>query len=323
MLRVEAPGLLTTVQDLGRRGYERFGVPPSGALDEFALRAANRLVGNPAGAAALELGLDGAQLTAGADCLVAVTGAGQGLAVRVNGRPRPLWTALFLRGRQTLEIVKHAGGWAYLAVRGGVDVPLVMGSRATYLRGGFGGLAGRALRAGDQLAVGPPPDRRGLAEMAGRRQPPEHRPAYPEPGQAVAVNVVLGPQQAYFAAEMVDLFLGAEYAVTLEADRTGCRLSGPALAPQPTEVVSEAMPLGAIQVPAGGAPIIMLADRPTTGGYPKIAVVARADVPLVAQSPPGLGRLRFRETTVAEAQACYRAQLARLTHIDEDDDATT
>ena len=322
-LRVEAPGLLTTVQDLGRLGYERFGVPPSGPLDEFALRAANALVGNGPEAAALELGLDGVQLTADADCLVAVTGAGQGLAVRINGRVRPLWTALYLRGRQTVEVAKQPGGWAYLAVRGGVDVPLVMGSRATYLRGGFGGLAGRALREGDRLLVGPPPGRRDPAEMAGRRLPPEQRPAYPEPGQAADVRVVLGPQRAHFTDETVARFLEAEYVVTPEADRMGCRLSGPALIPQPADLISEAMPVGAIQAPAGGAPIVMLADRPTTGGYPKIAVVARADVALVAQSPPGLGRLRFRAVPVAEAQARYRAQLARLGRIEEDHDPGT
>lgn len=322
-LRVEVPGLLTTVQDLGRRGYERFGVPPSGAQDEFALRAANALVGNPPEAAGLELGLDGLTLTAGMDCLVAVAGAGPDLAARVNGGGRPLWTAVFVRARQILEIVKAPGGWAYLAVRGGLAVPPVMGARATYLRGGFGGLAGRALRAGDELPVGPAPDWRGLLELAGRRLPPEQRPAYPQEGRAAAVNVILGPQHGHFAPETVARFLEAEFAVTLETDRMGCRLSGPALVPQPADLISEPMPLGAIQVPAGGAPIIMLADRPTTGGYPKLAVVARADVPLVAQCPPGAGRLRFQAVSVPEAQARGRAQLARLARIEDAQEWTT
>jgi antagonist of KipI len=325
LLRVESPGWLTTVQDLGRLGHERFGVPPSGALDEFALRAANALVGNVLAAAALEFGLDGAALTPDGDCLVAVAGSGQGLALRVNGRGRPLWTAVFVRARQTLEIVKRPGGWAYLSVRGGVDVPVVMGARATYLRARLGGVEGRALRAGDQLPIGSAPDGRGLLDLAGRRLPPEHRPTYPPAAgaEATIVGVILGPQHQHFSPQSVATFLAAEYAVTAESDRMGCRLSGPALVPQPADLISEAMPLGAVQVPAGGAPIVMLADRPTTGGYPKIAVVARADVPLVAQCPPGTGRLRFREITVAEAQSRYRAQLARLNQIDENQDPIT
>ncbi len=317
-LRVEVPGLLTTVQDLGRLGFERFGVPAAGAMDPFALRAANALVGNPAGAAGLELGWDGVTVTAGAEGMWAVTGAGAGLSARVNGRARPLWTALYLRAGETLEIEKAPGGWAYLGVRGGVDAPLVMGARATYLRGGFGGWQGRSLRAGDALPIGPLPGACPWPTVAGRRLPPEARPAY---GPAVTVGVLPGPQAERFSAEQLAVFFSAEYTVTPEADRMGYRLSGPALLPAEPDLLSEAMPLGAIQVPAGGAPIVMLADRPTTGGYPKIAVVARADIPLVAQCPPG-GRLRFHALTVADAQARYRAQLAALLQIEDDPNAS-
>lgn len=318
MLIVERPGLLTTVQDLGRYGHERFGVPASGAMDPFALRAANALVGNPAAAAVLEFGFEGGALTLADDGLVAVTGSAS--AVRVNGRARPLWTALYVRARQTVEIDLASGVWAYLAVRGGVDAPPVLGSRATYLRGGFGGWHGRALRAGDRLPTGPRPDARPLLDLAGRTLPMEHRPAYAE---RAVVEVVVGPQIEYFTDEAVAAFLSAEYAVLADSDRMGYRLSGPSVAPLRADLISEAMPLGAIQVPAGGGPIVMLADRPTTGGYPKIATAARADAPLIAQCPPGAGRLRFRAVTVAAAQARYRAQVAQLKYIQGPGEAET
>lgn len=312
MLIVERPGLLATVQDLGRYGHERFGVPASGAMDLFALRAANALAGNPAAAAALEFGFEGGAVTLADDGLVAVTGGAS--TVRVNGRARPLWTALYVRARQMVEIDLASGAWAYLAVRGGVDAPPVLGSRATYLRGGFGGWHGRALRAGDRLPVGPRPDERPLLDLAGRALPAEYRPAYAE---RAVVEVVLGPQAERFAEETVAEFLSAEYAVLTDSDRMGYRLGGPPAAPLRADLISEAMPLGAVQVPAGGGPIVMLADRPTTGGYPKIATVARADAPLVAQCPPGAGRLRFRAVTVAAAQAKYRAQLEALRGIQD------
>lgn len=315
MLRVERAGLLSTVQDLGRLGYQRFGVPVSGAMDAFALRAANVLVGNGPGAAGLEVGPDGITLTALADGVWAVTGAG-GLLITVNDHPRPLWTALFVRARQTFEVLQPAGGWAYLAVRGGIAAPVVMGSRATYRRGGFGGWHGRTLQTGDRLPTDPPPDARPYADLAGRTLTAAGRPAY---SAAPVVDVVLGPQTERFRAPSVDTFLAGAYAVRVDSDRMGYRLEGPAVPPENADLISEGMPVGAIQVPANGGPIVMLADGPTTGGYPKIATVARADLPLVAQCQPGQGRLRFRAVTVAAAQAKYRAQLAALRHIEEPD----
>lgn len=311
-LYIEFAGPLTTVQDLGRTGYERYGVPVSGALDELALRAANALVGNAPDAAGLEIPATVA-LTASADALMAVCGAGE-LNVRVNGRSRPAWTALFARERQTIEVNAAPGRWAYLAVSGGIEAPLVLGSRATYLRGGFGGWEGRALQSGDRLPIGPATV--SPASAAGRTIPAAQRPPYSE---HLAVEVILGPQLGHFSHAALETFLSAEFSISAEADRMGYRLSGPSIAPTQADILSEGMPLGAVQVPASGQPIVMLADRPTTGGYPKIATVIRADVPLLAQCPPGAGRVQFRATTVAAAQAKYRARLAALRPATDDD----
>lgn len=310
-LYFESAGPLTTVQDLGRAGYERYGVPVSGALDEFALRAANALVGNAPEAAGLE-SPSAITLTVSEEALIAVCGAGE-LSVRVNGRARPTWTALYVRARQTLEVSAAPGRWAYLAVSGGIEAPLVLGSRATYLRGGFGGWEGRALQAGDRLPVGPA--MRSPASAAGRTIPAAQRPPYSE---HLLVEVILGPQLGHFSHAALETFLSAEFAISTEADRMGYRLSGPAIAPTPADILSEGMPLGAVQVPASGQPIVMLADRPTTGGYPKIATVIRADVPLLAQCPPGAGRVQFRATTVEAAQARYRARLADLMRMESE-----
>lgn len=310
-LRVENPGTLTTVQDLGRYGHERFGVPVSGAMDTFALRAANALVGNEPNAACFEIALDGVTLTAAADCVIAATAPD--CAVRVNGRALPAWTALFVRAGQTVEVIK-ASGYAYLAVSGGIEVPLVLGSRSTFLRGGFGGLDGRALRAGDALPAGPA---RNPFPFAGRALPAAHRPPYREQPE---VEILLGPQLDHFDDEARAAFLNAPFTVSNDSDRMGYRLTGPAIAPRRADLISEPMPLGAVQVPAGGQPIVMMADRPTTGGYPKIATVIRADGPLLAQCPPGAA-VRFRATTVEAAQHKHRAQLAALKMIERSDEA--
>lgn len=310
MLTILHSGLLTTLQDLGRMGHERFGVPVSGAMDEFALRAANALVLNEPSACCLEV-LESVELISSAEALVAVCGFGE-LRLLVNERLKPTWSALYLRTGQTLEIRKPPGGWCYVAVCGGIDVPLVLGSRSTYLRGGFGGHAGRALQAGDKLSTlsvveGPSPATRHLSALAGRTLSP--------PALSHTLQVILGPQLGHFSHAALENFLSAEYTVTNESDRMGYRLSGPALTPQPADIISEGMPLGAIQVPANGQPLVMLADRPATGGYPKIATLIRADVPLLAQCPPG-AKVRFEPTTVEAAQAKYRTLIEKLSNVE-------
>jgi len=307
-VEVVAPGLLTTVQDLGRTGYARYGVPAAGALDAFAARAANRLVGNADHAPVLEITLAGPTLrfaTPGA--VFAVTGAD--LSSQLDGREVPGWTACVAPRGATLKFGKRRAGLrAYLAVapRGFVVGP-VLGSAATYLRGGFGGLAGRALKAGDGLPAGPAPA--GREALAGRALPPAARPPY---RREPVVRVVLGPHAERFTDEALATLLAAAYTVGPASDRMGYRLHGPALARhEPADILSQGLPLGGIQVPGDGQPIVLLADHQTTGGYPLIATVSSADLPLLAQLAPG-DRLRFRAVSVAEAQAAYRAQLAAL-----------
>lgn len=311
-LRVLSPGLLTTVQDLGRLGYERFGVPQSGAMDFFALRAANRLVGNPPGAAGLEFTLEPPVLRAGQDLLVAF--AGRGYALAVQGRRAGAWrAAVAWRGEEIRFLAEGTGGWGYLAVLGGIDVPPVMGSRSTFLRGGFGGWQGRILHAGDVLPVGRGPvgERPGdWKQRAGRWLPPEMRPRYAD---VVEVLVVTGPQEDAFPEEALRTFLSAEYSITATSDRMGYRLAGPPLEHRAgADLLSEPLTWGAVQVPADGQPMVMMADRPTTGGYPKAATLATAALPLLAQAMPGSGRVRFTPVSVEAAQQQYRALMAGL-----------
>lgn len=297
---------LTTVQDLGRQGWLAFGVPRSGAMDGFALRAANALVGNPAAAAGLEIGLGDVTFQATQDCLIAVTGAGFQLSVYIWDLP--LWGSVLVRRGWTIRLTRTgAGTWTYLAVRGGIQTRAALGSRATYLRAGLGGLEGRRLQAGDLLPV---PADSGLEELAGRNLLPRARPAY---GESPTVEVIPGPQRDAFTPDSLETFLSSAYDISLESDRMGYRLEGPRLVHRGSpDLLSEGMAAGAVQVPAGGRPIVMMADSPTTGGYPKIASVASADLSLVAQCTPGRGQLRFRETTVESAQQRYRELMEGL-----------
>ncbi len=312
-LEVIQPGLLTTVQDLGRRGYERFGVPVAGAMDPFALRAANALVGNPPEAAGLEITAAGPTLRATANCLVSVCGADMGL--RVNGWPIPTWVSAFVRRGWRIEFSgQRSGCRAYLAAAGGIVTPLVMGSRSTYLRGGFGGMEGRALRTGDWLPIAPVEWH--LPTRAARQLPGNLLPSYDD---QPTVEVIVGPQTDAFTGEGVRAFFDGEYQISPTADRMGYRLQGPAIAHRgPADIVSDGIVLGTVQVPADRQPIVMMADRQTTGGYPKIAVAASADVPLLAQCLPGRGSVRFRETSVEQAQLRYRRMMEGLERVRRD-----
>jgi KipI family sensor histidine kinase inhibitor len=305
-LEVVAPGVQTTVQDLGRTGYARFGVPPAGAMDPFAARAANRLVGNADDAAGLEITLAGPTIRFGEDTLFAVAGAD--LSPRLEGNEVPGWTAGRATGGATLKFGRRQAGLrAYLAVAGGISVRPVLGSAATYARGDFGGHEGRALRAGDALPVGA---RAAAAEgVIGRALPAAARPPY---SREPVVRVVLGPHAERFPQAALDTLLGAAYTVGAASDRMGYRLQGPALARhEPADILSQGLPLGGVQVPGDGQPIILLADHQTTGGYPLIATVIQADLPLLAQLVPG-DSVRFRAVAVDAARVAYLNQLAAL-----------
>jgi antagonist of KipI len=301
VLEILDGGLLTTVQDTGRRGYQRYGVPASGAMDLLALRAANRLVGNPDDCAALEATLLGPRLRVLAPVTLALTGGD--LGATVDGRPAPRWESFDAAAGATLAFSGVRDGVrAYLAVAGGLDVPVVLGSRSTYLRSRLGGLEGRALKAGDLLrAVGVRP----VIDAAGRRVPEEDRPVY---GHAHRLRVVLGPQDDEFTPAGVRTFLSSTYAVTPQSDRMGCRLAGAAIehASGP-DIVSDGTPPGAVQVAGDGMPIVLMADRGTAGGYTKIATVISADLPRLAQAAPG-DSVRFEAVSVGEAVALLSEQ---------------
>ncbi len=303
-LYVLEPGFLTTVQDLGRPLGEPLGAPAGGAMDRLALMAANALVGNPPGAAGLEFALTGPVLQVGDSpaCGALVAAAGRGYALEIGGRRVPLWMAARARCGETITLRATGGGWGYLAVSGSLAVPEVLGSRSTCLRAGFGGLEGRPLQAGDQLPLAG--DSAAAYECAGLELPGELRPAYSD---HPLIDVILGPQESAFSPEAVHAFLSQEYALTPACDRMGYRLQGSALARQnPAELLSEGVAMGAVQVPQDGQPIVLMADRQTTGGYPKIGVVSGASLPLLAQCPPGAGAVRFRAVSVTEAQAQWR-----------------
>ena len=311
MLVIES-GFLTTIQDLGRSGRERFGVPPAGAMDAFALRAANALVGNPPEAAGLECALGGCSLLAEEDALVAAAGVGYSLAV--GGRAIPLWMAAFARPGERIELAAGPrAGWGYLALAGGIATPPVLGSRATYLRGGFGGLEGRALRPGDGLPLGAVPPYARLMALAGRRLPAARLSNY---APDAPVPAVPGPQAEAFSEESLADFFSAEYAITSASDRMGYRLAGPALHHRAgADLLSEGTATGSVQVPGDGQPVALLAERQATGGYPKIATITRAGLPLLAQRRPGEGRVRFAAVSATEAQAAWRALIAGLEEI--------
>ncbi len=310
-LEVVRPGLLTTVQDLGRPGFQRYGVPVSGALDEWGLRVANALVGNAAGEAALEVTGVGPVLKIHGEAVLAVAGAEFALALDRN--PIPPFAAFRARDGQVLAFGEcRSGARGYLAAAGGIDVPLIKGSRATCLSGRYGGLEGRALRAGDLLPIPqqqPAPNPAAEARFLPRR-------LWPQRPSLVELRVVLGPQEDAFTAEGMATFLGSEYRVTAKSDRMGCRLEGPPIAHvKGADIISDAIASGAIQVPGDGKPIVLLADRQTTGGYTKIGAVVRPDLPALAQARAG-DRVRFRPVSLADAHAAVAAFATGLREVE-------
>ena len=299
LLRVESPGLLTTVQDGGRWGHQRDGMVVAGAMDPFAAAVANGLVGNERGAAVLEITQTGPVLRALADLRLALCGGD--LSPAVDGLPAPLWKTLTLCEGQTLTFGRRrSGARVYRAVAGGFQVPIVLDSRATFLRGRIGGFAGRRLEAGDVLEGIPQcplPGARGLR--------PADIPAYALPA---VLRVLPGPHLPAFTEPGRDTFFSATYSVSPLSDRQGYRLDGPAVAHADVgDILSEAMPLGGVQIPPDGQPILLMADRQTTGGYPLVGVVLSADLSRAAQLAPG-DPVRFQAVDLAAAHALAMRQ---------------
>ena len=282
-IRVVRPGFQTTVQDLGRFGHAHQGVSASGAADALALRAGNLLVGNAENAPSLEMTLVGGAFTFEAGAVVALTGSDFGAAL-------PLWTAVAVKAGDVIRYGASQGGArAYLAVRGGIAAPRVLGSASTHL---VTGLGGRALQAGDVLRVG---------DAAVRR--PRREPVRPPEFSKDVLRVTAGPQADWFGDELYH----AVYEVTEESNRMGLRLRGPAIPSPAGHMLTEGVTLGAVQVPPGGQPIILFVEHQTTGGYPKPANVISADLWRVGQLRPR-DRVRFERVSFDEALACLRAQ---------------
>jgi KipI family sensor histidine kinase inhibitor len=303
-LEVVQAGAVTTVQDRGRVGYQKFGVSASGAVDAVALRVANLLVGNPQGSAGLEFTGYGPTLRFLADRVVALTGGE--FEAEVAGRPAPWRVSFLVRAGQTLAIRGMRRGLrGYLAVAGGIAVPRLLESAATCLPARFGGHCGRRLEDGDRLATGTPAG----APVLGATAPDAWGVRREEPA---TVRVVLGPQDDAFTEEGRRTFLSATYRVTDDVDRMGCRLDGPSIAHrQGADIISDWIPMGGVQVPGSGKPIVLLSDRQTTGGYTKLATVIGPDIGRIAQCRPG-DAVRFQAVSVVEAQAAAREQEGAL-----------
>lgn len=306
-LRVLTAGMFTTIQDLGRFGYQDLGIPVAGALDPISLRLANALVGNPPNAGALEIRIIGPAFRVEAESArVALVGTetpieilGEGTARIASGR------SLRLRQGQTFRIgAVPDTSCCYLAVEGGFDLPAPFGSLSTYVRGAFGGFRGRPLLEGDELP---------LVEGTAADHPETRLAKTPRLDAPGPVRVVLGPQDNYFTADGMRTFLESEFVISPNADRMGLRLEGPPLEHSiGYNIVSDGIVTGAIQVPGTGKPIVLLADHQTTGGYPKIATVISADLPRLGRMRPGR-KLRFEAVSVAVAEQTRRSQEKQVT----------
>jgi biotin-dependent carboxylase-like uncharacterized protein len=294
-LAVVAPGLHTTVQDLGRWGHQAIGVPVSGALDGAGLRLANALAGNPPGSPAFEILGAGPSFEVLAET---VRLAAFGAAIEAAGIACRGQSVTLAQGARCRIVLDRDRACGYVAVEGGIAVPPVLGSAATFVRGGLGGFDGRALREGDAVP---------LARPRAAERPESRLARLPEPGHDRPIRVVLGPQHDLFTEAAVATLLEAEFRVSADADRMGMRLGGPPLRHRAGwDIVSDAIATGAIQVPGSGRPILLLADHQTTGGYPKIATVVSADLPVVGRRRPG-DAIRFAAVGVEEAEQLARA----------------
>lgn len=306
---VHRPGLFTTIQDLGRYGYQRYGVSVSGAMDRIALTIGNRLVGNPDGTAGLEITLQGPELEFIGNAIIAVTGAD--LSPTLNGHAVSMWSTVAVRTGDRLQFgSRRQGSRSYLCVRGGLDVPSPFGSRSTDVRAGIGGFDGRRLCKSDHVYFGTPA--RESRKPFDRQLPLRARPTYAaEP----ILRMILGPQADRFSSHALEILFGNPYVVSPDSDRMGFRLDG---APIPhrdsMDWISDATAAGTVQVPADQRPILLMADCQTTGGYPKIASVITADLGQAGQLAPGQ-RIRFSPIGVEEALFLCRSERAKLDRI--------
>ena len=301
-LLIVKPGLLTTVQDLGRYGHQAAGVPVAGPMDAFSHRVANQLVGNPIDAATLEITLIGPEIVAEAATTMAIAGAH--FDVTCDDRLVPVGESFAVARGQRIKFGRIVqGARAYLAIAGGVQTAPVLGSRATHLVSRMGGFDGRALAAGDRVPIADDPHPRPMRRSAGL--------VLPSRGRAL-LRVIPGPQADWFASDALKTMDGVSFRISPQSNRMGYRLQGPPLVrTDDRELISEPLGIGAIQVPAAGEPILLMADRQTAGGYPKIGYVISADLPLAGQLAPG-DFIEFNLCTQQEAVAALIARERQL-----------
>lgn len=299
--KILEPGLLTTIQDRGRYGYQKYGVPVSGAMDQFAMRASNILVGNDENAAVLEMTALGPKIEFITDTYISITGAN--LTANLDNIPIPSWeTIKTTRGSNLIFNEIQDGMRAYLAIAGGIDVPLVLGSRSTNIQSTFGGLEGRSLKKGDIISALLPID----AKVDFRKLPDGY--LIPKYGEYHEIRIILSPQENIFVSEASQTITKSKYIISSESDRMGYKLEGPKLLHQNgPDIISEGNAPGTIQVSGDGQPTILLADRGTTGGYTKIATVISTDISKLAQALPGQA-LTFKSVTREEANISFYEQ---------------
>lgn len=304
LIEVRHPGAQSSLQDLGRAGYQSLGIAEAGAMDIYSLVQANRLLHNPDSAAVLEITLVGPKLRFARAANFALTGAD--LSARLDGCPLSPGAAYGAQAGQVLSFgTRRRGMRAYMAVPGGFEAPLILGSRSTYIYAGFGGLEGRTLTKGDVLSCLWEPDLDVEPAVL-----PEHLQLTPDAPRVL--RVIMGPQADRFTKEGIETFLGKSFEVTSQSNRMGYRLSGPRIEHTGGPiVVSESTPLGAVQVPGQGRPVLLLRERGTTGGYTKIACIITRDIDLAGQAPAGT-RIRFKAVDVQEAHRAERERWLAL-----------
>lgn len=293
--KVIKSGFFDTIQDLGRPGFQQYGMPVSGAMDSFALRIGNQILGNKKNTAGIEISTPGLSLEVLNQTIITITGAD--FNPTINNSPTLMWEVLRVRKGDIISFTKIKNGYrSYLLVAGGIDVPDVLGSKSTYVRGEIGGLEGRPLRKLDIINIGKPSE--GLEKIVRRKVSDINIPIYQEENE---IKVILGPQDDYFTKDGLYTFLSSTYEITVNSDRMGYRLRGPKIeSERGVDIITDGIPLGSIQITKDGMPIVMLADHQTTGGYAKIATIISVDIDKFAQMKPG-NKIKFTSINIEEA----------------------